>query len=85
MDGLDGAAEAKTGADLLKGEIGLFGKQGADLTAVGIDNDGFAPAAMVAGSDVAGVTALLKEFFDHAQGHLETAGHLFAGGGVNVG
>ena len=79
MDGLDGASEAEAVADLFKGEIGLFGKEDADLTAVGVENDGLAAAAMMAGSDVASVTALLEELLDHAERHLETAGHLFTG------
>ena len=80
MDGLDGASKPKAGPDLLKGEIGLFGKEETHFAAVGVENDGFAAAAMMTGSDVSGMAALLDELFDHAEGYLETTGHLFTGG-----
>jgi hypothetical protein len=79
VDGLNGAFEAEADADLLQGEIGLLGNKGAKFAAVGVEDDGFAAAAMMAGSDVAGVAALMEQLLDHAQGHFETAGHLLAG------
>ena len=77
MNGLDGAFETESDADFLEGEIGLLGNEGAKFAAVGVENDGLAAAAMVAGGDVAGVAALVKELLDHAEGHFETTGHLF--------
>ena len=84
VDGLDGASQAKERPDLLKGEIGLFGKEKTHLAAMGVDNEGLAAAAMVTGSDVSGVAALLDELFDHAERDLETAGHLFTGGVATI-
>jgi hypothetical protein len=46
---------------------------------VGIEDDGLAAAAMMAGSDVAGVSALMEQLLDHAERHFETAGHLLTG------
>lgn len=80
MDCLDGAGEAEALADLSEGEVGLLGEEGAQVTAVGGEDEGLASAAVVAGADVAGVAALLDELLDEAEGHLETAGNLFAGG-----
>lgn len=80
MNGLDGASKPEAGPDLLKGEIGFFGKEKTHFAAVRVENDGLTTAAMVTGSDVAGVAALLDELFDHAEGYLETTGHLFTGG-----
>ena len=78
MDGLDGAFQAEAGADFLKGEIGLPGQEDAHLTAMGIENDGFAAAAMMERGDVAQTAPLLEQLFDHAERHFKTAGHLFA-------
>jgi hypothetical protein len=80
VNGLDGAFKSKAGPDLLKSEIGLFGQEKTHFATVGVENDGLAAAAMMPGSDVSGVAALLDELFDHAERHLETTGHLFTGG-----
>ncbi len=84
MDGLDGASQIQASPDLLKSEIGLFDQKKAQLAAMGVDNEGLASAAMVTGSDVTGVAALLDELFDHADRDLETAGYLFAGGVATI-
>jgi hypothetical protein len=77
---LDGASQPQSSADLLKGEIGLFGKEKTHLAAMGVDDKGFAATAMMTGSDISSVAALLEELFDHAERDLETAGHLLTGG-----
>ena len=64
MDRLDGASQAEADPDLLKGEVGLFGEQAAQLAPVGAEDDRLAAAAVMARFDAAGVTALLDEFFD---------------------
>ncbi len=58
----------------------MFDQKKAQLAAMGVDNEGLAAAAMVTGSDVTGVVALLNELFDHPYRDLETAGNLFTGG-----
>jgi hypothetical protein len=79
MNRLDGAPETKTRADFLKGEIGLGGEKNTHLATVAVENDRLAPAAVVHGSDAAGVAALLNELLDHAQRHLKASGHLITG------
>ena len=79
MDGLDGAFQGEPDADFLKGEIGLFGKKKTHPAAMGVDDEGLAAAAMMTGSDVSGVAALLDELFDHPERDLETASYLFTG------
>jgi hypothetical protein len=80
VDGLDGAGEAEALADLGKCEVRLLGEEAAQIPAVGGEDEWFSSAAVMAGADVAGVAALLDELLDEAEGHLETAGNLFAGG-----
>jgi hypothetical protein len=84
VDGLDGACQTQASPDLLKSEIGLFDQKKAQLAAMGVDNEGLATAAMVTGSDVTGVAALLDELFDHPDRDLETTGDLFAGGVATI-
>ena len=43
-----------------------------------LDQDRLAPGIAVTGPEVPGVTALLQQFLDHAQGNPEAAGNLFA-------
>jgi hypothetical protein len=45
---------------------------------VGADNHRLAPAKPIPWSDVAGVSALLQELLDHAQGNSETLSNLDA-------
>jgi hypothetical protein len=79
VDGLDGASQTQASPDLLKSEIGLFDQKTSQLTAMGVDNEWLATAAMVTGSDVTGVAALLDELFDHPDRDFEAASHLFTG------
>jgi hypothetical protein len=76
VDGLNGAGQIQLNADLFEGEIGALCQKRAHLAAVGVDNDGFATAAVVAWSNVTGSAPLLKELFDHAQRHIKAARHL---------
>ncbi|MDP9180000.1 MAG: hypothetical protein M3O61_20215 [Gemmatimonadota bacterium] len=57
----------------------MFGQQEPHLAAMAGKDDRFPAAAMMPGSDVAGVAALLEELFDHAQRNHEPVGDLFAG------
>ena len=84
MDGLNGASQTQASPDLLKSEIGLFDQKKAQIAAMGVDNEGLATAAMVTGSDVTGVAALLDELFDHSDRDLKTTGHLFTGGVATI-
>jgi hypothetical protein len=77
---LDGACQIQASPDLLKCKIGLFDQKKAQLSAMGVDNDGLATATMVTGGDVTGVAALLDELFDHPYRDIETAGDLLTGG-----
>ena len=58
MDGLDGAFEPETEADLLEGQVGLLGDEDAQLTTVRIEDDGVATTARMKRSDVSCVAAL---------------------------
>lgn len=77
VDGLNGAGQIQSDADLFEGKIGPLGQKRTHLAAVGVDNDGFATAAVVAWSNVTGSAPLLEELFDHAQRHIKAASHLF--------
>jgi len=45
-----------------------------------VENERLATAAVMTGSNVTGMAALLEELFDHGQRYLKAVGDLFAGG-----
>lgn len=49
MDGLDGAVQTDPQANLLQGQIWLFGQQRTHFAAVGIKNNGLATASVMLG------------------------------------
>lgn len=79
MNGLDGAFQGEPDPDLLKREIGLFLQEEAHVAAMTIENERLAAAAVMTGSDITGMAALLEELFDHGQRYLKPVGDLFAG------
>jgi hypothetical protein len=78
VNGLQGALQCRGAAQLPQGEIRLFGQQGTHLVLVLGNDQGLAPGPVMTGGNVAGMTALLKEFFDHAKGNSESPGHILA-------
>jgi len=76
VDGLQGAPQSGRLPQFLQSQVVLLGQQTPHLILVGADNHRLAPAEPVSGSDVAGVSARLQEFLDHAQGNAETVGDL---------
>jgi hypothetical protein len=80
MDGLDGAFQGEPDTDFLKREIGLFLQEEAHIPAMAVENEWLATAAVMTGSDITGMAALLEELFDHGQRYLKAVGDLFAGG-----
>jgi hypothetical protein len=80
VDGLDGAFQGESDADFLKREIGLFLQEQAHVAAMAVENKWLATAAVMTGSNVTGMAALLEELFDHGQRYLKPLGDLFAGG-----
>ncbi len=67
MDGLDGAFQGEPDADFLKREIGLFLQKQAHVAAMAVENERLATAAVMTGSYVTGMAALLEELFDHGE------------------
>jgi hypothetical protein len=69
VDRLQGTLQPRGRSQRLEGQIALASQQSAKLAAVGSHNHGFAARIMMPWGDVAGVPALLEEFFNQAQGH----------------
>ena len=79
MDGLEGAAHGQGLAHFLQGQVRFAGQKGSKSLLVPLNQSGFAPGVTVAGPQVAGAAALLKELLDQAQGNPEAAGDFLAG------
>ena len=79
MNGFDGAFQGEPYADFLKREIGLFLQKEAHITAMAVENERLATAAVMTRSNITGMAALLKELFDHGERYLKAVGDLFAG------
>lgn len=77
MDGGQRTRQAGGGAQFFEGQVRFFVQQHPQLDMMAGDDQGLAPGVVVARPDVAGVSPLLQEFFDHAQRHPETMGNLF--------
>lgn len=67
MDGLDGAFQGEPDADFLKREIGLLFQKEAHVAAMAVQNEWLATAAVMTGSNITGMAALLEELFDHGK------------------
>ena len=84
MNRLDGAIQLGGLAQFCQGQIRFLTEELAQLLAVARQNLGFAFAAVIPAGNVAGLAALLKEFFDHPQRNPETPGDFLAGAFVLV-
>ena len=80
MDGLRGAIQGHGATEFFQGHVGLLAQEGADLTAMALEDARLAPGVVVARGNVACVATLLDEFFDHAARNLETLRHRFTAG-----
>lgn len=65
-------------AQLGEGQVGRVPEAPADGLAVGAEDFGLAPGAVVLRGDVADAASLLEELLDHAQGDAEAPGDLVA-------
>jgi len=79
MDRGQGAFQSHRGAQFGQGQVGLGAHQRTQLPAVRGDDQGLAARAVMARGDIAGLAALLEELFDHAEGNVETPGHILPG------
>jgi hypothetical protein len=84
MDRLNGAFQAKAGANFLKGEVRLFFEELAHLPAVGIKNDGFSATAVMEWNDVPCSAPLYEKLLHHAEGNLEALCDLISGGVTTI-
>ena len=71
VDGNKCAVQAEGRAHFLQGGVGAGLHQLAQFVAAIFVDEGLAPAAVALGGDVSDAAALAKEFFHHAEGHVE--------------
>src|SRR3954462_4284306 len=69
MDRLQGALQGQRGAQFPQRQVDLLTQKLAHLPLMAGHNQGLAPGAMMQGGNIPKVSALLQEFFDHAQRH----------------
>jgi predicted RNase H-like nuclease len=67
VDGRQRAFEFYGLAQFLQCHVRLLAQQGSQLATMTSDNEGLAPRAMVARTNLAGSSALLQKLFHHAQ------------------
>jgi len=77
MDGGQGAVELYGRPQFFEGQVRFAAQQGLHLSAMGVQDERFAPGITVTGSDVPGAPPLLQEFLDQAQRDTETMGNFF--------
>jgi len=76
MNGGQGAVQACTLAQFFERQIGFVRQQASQVVLMGGDEERLAARETMARGNVAGATALLQEFLDHAQGDSIAAGDL---------
>jgi hypothetical protein len=77
MNRRQGTIELHGRPQFFEGQVRFAAQQGLHLSAMGVQDERFAPGITVTGSDVPGAPPLLQEFLDQAQRDTETMGNFF--------